>query len=259
MNVEFLASTYDLPLKETAEALEKIKNREVFFLTVSGKFGAGKDSVAPDVMKSLTKGEVKHTFFAKHLKDEVNSVIELMKASDDYEKVCNQIILQQKSLPEPTKEIIKVLWDDVKSGVVQKSTDRTKSTRFALQQWGTEVRRAVDPNYWVKKSINDAIVNLSQGISIYVTDARFPNEMDAANNINGLSIRLLVSEEEQRKRIFGRDGITLTEEALRHPSETSLDSYTKFTSIINTDIYTEKQVIEKSIQDIKYFIESRTI
>lgn len=105
--------------------------------------------------------------------------------------------------------------------------DKTPLTRSILQIMGTEVfRNRVDGQYWVKR-LYERAVNVKMFDVVIVTDARFPNEVDAFtkeylchNDVKAHSIRVI------------RDtGIYDT-----HPSETALDDYDCFNYIVeNTD------------------------
>jgi cytidylate kinase len=70
---------------------------------------------------------------------------------------------------------------------------------------------------------------------VYLTDARFPNELDMVRSLNGLTIRLNVSDDVQSRRIMKRDHVEVTSEMRSHPSETASDSYEHYDLVINTD------------------------
>ena len=106
--------------------------------------------------------------------------------------------------------------------------------RTLLQRIGTDIVRAVHPNFWT-----GIVVGLLQAFEPYndfdvaiVPDARFPNEVDIALQ----SLQNCVAVRVERKNEDGSDWInpTLTEEQSRHPSETSLDNYA-FDYVIHND------------------------
>jgi hypothetical protein len=82
--------------------------------------------------------------------------------------------------------------------------------RTLLQWWGTDYRRAADPDYWVKRLFSD-IGKSSPEVAI-VTDVRFPNEADAIKAKGGVLVRV-VRQSEPDVQVNG------------HPSENALDGY----------------------------------
>jgi len=84
-----------------------------------------------------------------------------------------------------------------------------------LQWWGTELRRAQDPNYWVKKTFVAIPKNAD---IVMITDVRFPNEADAVKQQGGYTINV------QRLREDGQPYYSGDRPA-DHISETALDGY----------------------------------
>ena len=235
-------------------AQEKIKNKDVLVLGVSGKLGAGKDTVAPLVLDSLGYTNSVHEFFAKHLKVEVTEAIQKVKDSSTLGSAIDRIELEQNVERDKAELIVDNLWTDVKSGLVADAYIRTSSTRFALQFWGSDIRREQDPNYWVKKAIRSTVTNAAEGKSVLVTDARFENEIDALMALGAFASRLHVSADVQRERIFNRDGIYPSSEALNHISEISLDRYERnsfFDVVVDTDIHNKFEVAGIIVDAIK--------
>lgn len=251
------ASTYGTDLALTEQAFALLSSGEVIALAVSGRMGAGKDSAAPLISEGLGYNDAFHEFFAKPLKDEVDRVIELVANAKSRGDAASSIVQQQSVLDSQAKIVVTRLWDEVKSGEVQSSRTRTENTRFALQYWGTDIRRYQDKDYWVKIAIRSTLESLAGGQSVFVTDPRFENEIDALSaldNAGAYTVRLKVSPEVQSARIFARDGIYPTAEALNHISETALDDYEaqgKFTVLIDTDELDEDQVVEASLEGIR--------
>ena len=97
--------------------------------------------------------------------------------------------------------------------------------RTLLQRVGTDVVRAMHPNFWT-----GIVVGLIQSFEPYsdwdvalVPDARFPNEVDIAleHLQNCVSVRIERTNEDGSPWI----NPNLTEDQRKHPSETSLDCY----------------------------------
>jgi hypothetical protein len=84
-----------------------------------------------------------------------------------------------------------------------------------LQWWGTEYRRAQDPDYWVKK----AFVSIPTDIDIAIfTDVRFRNEVAAIKAVGGHTVEVVRLNQDGSRYIDpGRDA--------KHQSEIDLDGY----------------------------------
>jgi hypothetical protein len=62
--------------------------------------------------------------------------------------------------------------------------------RALLQWWGSEYRRAQDPDYWVRK-LEDTLISERAGVDVAViTDMRFPNEFELVQYLGGIPVRL---------------------------------------------------------------------
>lgn len=94
------------------------------------------------------------------------------------------------------------------------------TVRRILQWWGTEYRRAQDPDYWTK-AWGRKIEQLDlKGTLVLVDDVRFMNELNVIREHDGLIVKI------ERP---GFDG------ANSHSSETSLDDYQAWDAIIIND------------------------
>ena len=105
--------------------------------------------------------------------------------------------------------------------------------RTLLQTVGTDIVRAKFPNFWT-----GIVVGLIQAFEPYqdfdvaiIPDARFPNEVDIslANLKNCVSVRI-------ERTVDGKPWVNkhMTEDQLKHPSETSLDVFA-FDYVIHND------------------------
>ena len=104
---------------------------------------------------------------------------------------------------------------------IQDRTGQSAVTvRRILQWWGTEYRRAQDPDYWTKAwDRKVAEFDLDQ-ILVLVDDVRFGNELDMIRAHGGLIVKI------------ERPGF---EGANQHSSETSLDDYAAWDGVIVND------------------------
>lgn len=87
----------------------------------------------------------------------------------------------------------------------------TGKPRTLLQWWGTDYRRAQDPDYWVKR-LMDTLRRENPDVA-FVTDVRFPNEVDAIHAAGGYVVQVIKTTPPDIK-------------VPSHPSEDVLDGYT---------------------------------
>jgi hypothetical protein len=84
-----------------------------------------------------------------------------------------------------------------------------------LQWWGTEYRRAQDPDYWVNKLFSSIPKDLDIAL---ITDVRFPNEAGGIEERQGYLVNV------QRLLVDGTQYFA-DDRPKDHPSETALDEY----------------------------------
>jgi hypothetical protein len=218
----------DTPMTGTARHRGIIVSMSTYHSTVllgfTGHMNSGKDTVAGLVMSGMS-GESKHLSFAGPLRDEINRVIGIIRDAPDRSEALQRVYDEMTDHKEirAARLAFDAIYDDVRSGRVTSSYDRTDSMRTALQEWGTDLRRAKDSDYWVRKTGEAIDAELRHNVSVFVTDARFPNEIEEIRAKGGLIIRLDVDESTQIARSLVRDGIRPTVEELHHPSETAAD------------------------------------
>ena len=104
---------------------------------------------------------------------------------------------------------------------IQDSVEMTAVTvRRLLQWWGTEYRRAQDPDYWTKawgRKVEQYDLSRSH---VLVDDVRFLNELNVIRAHGGLIVKI------ERPGFLG---------ANNHSSETSLDGFTAWDAIVLND------------------------
>jgi hypothetical protein len=67
-------------------------------------------------------------------------------------------------------------------------TAESGKPRTLLQWWGTDYRRAQDPNYWVTQ-LTDTLKREQPDVAL-ITDVRFPNEVDAIHALGGYAVKV---------------------------------------------------------------------
>jgi|GEM_PF-531898 len=169
---------------------------------ISGKIGCGKSTVARRVAERLGW---RVTSFGARLKDEV---AELFRFPREW---CDTIEGKDRVVDMGEADICSVARIVVhgKDGKVPQGM----TVRELLQVWGTEVRRARDPDYWVK-AMEDFLGRNHGGWVI--DDVRFPNEAKYIRDLDGLLARL---DPYQGWELGPHAG---------HVSETALDEYERF-------------------------------
>lgn len=223
-------------------ATMNLKNGSVKLYALSGKIATGKDILAEGVGEILAKdlnNESIQLSFAAGVREEISMFIDLLRKRDLF------IAAKMDITEEEANQIKVLLLSDVEFYNDNYGPSiRTKQMRTVLQLWGTEIRRNKYEDYWVDKLKEKAYIELSNGNNVYITDARFPNEVEAILNMGGQVIRLITSEKRRIERIIERDSIVPTEESLNHVSETALDNYSNFTHIYDSESNdTEKNII----------------
>lgn len=76
--------------------------------------------------------------------------------------------------------------------------------RKLLQWWGTEYRRAQDPEYWVNQGRRTIAEELGYMDLVVVTDVRFANEADAIRDLGGLVVEVRASDATRADRLGGK-------------------------------------------------------
>lgn len=215
-------------------ALRRLRAGEVIGLAVSGKIASGKDTVAPMVLDQLGYSPAEHLFFAKALKAEFDRMVAILRAEAD-PVLAAVAISEQLNIPADQAELFVVrLFEHVRSDSALNAYSRTPEIRWGLQYLGTDVRRAQDTDYWVKRALVPAVSALAAGRSVFFTDCRFPNEVDGSRRVGFLTARLEVSQGVQRARLEQRDG-KFDPSAFLHASECALDDYESFDVVVDND------------------------
>lgn len=117
---------------------------------------------------------------------------------------------------------------------IEKNKAKYRSDLIVLGNWGREQ----DPDYWLKKIIN-------QKGNIIVTDVRVPHEYEVFKNAGAITIRVEATRETRAKRgqLVGENDIT----------EVGLDNEKNWDYIIDNNFTYEhlKSQVEKIIDEIK--------
>lgn len=217
----------------------------MLLIGISGHKQSGKDTTVDIVRRMLVGASVpiERISLADPLKEEVAEFLsntnhfdiltffnENIKDDNLYREIIDSIFPKLIDHPEivllvlcETETAEKILIDQIltKEQYLEIFHDPAQKGRFRklLQWWGTEFRRSLDEQYWVKKGI-EAIQKLDskwQGqVIIFMPDIRFPDEAQMIKDLGGLVFRI------ERP----------TKEVDLHPSETVMDNYTDFDCVL---------------------------
>lgn len=213
--IEELAKKYSIEKSEVKTALKRIDDKKSIFYAMSGKMGAGKDTIGDLIQESLIdKGyEVICMSYSTPMRKEISEIVK------DFDKLSKEeIFVKYNTSYDNINKLLELLDGE-------NIYKRTSPSRKAIQFWGTDVRRKQDSNYWTNKLVELSIQAINDNKSVYISDVRFPNEVESITDFNGKILRLEVSEEVRCERILKRDNLKPTQEHLNHSSETSLDNY----------------------------------
>lgn len=196
-------------------------------LVVSGRLASGKDTVAELAMESYGCQSAVRVSFATALRREVDDILDLVRR-DGLERA-NDIVATYAGLTTERAQIAaNLVCEALSDDPTVHSRMRTREIRLLLQEWGTGIRRASDPDYWVKRSMREVVELLAADRPVYVTDARFINEVEPARRLGFLAVRLEVELAVRAARLRARDGLGIDPAAENHPSEMELEKYRGF-------------------------------
>lgn len=226
-------------------------------LLVSGKMGAGKDTVSEPLAHALWPGlRVVRMAYADALRDEIDEIIGIIRSDRSGIGKMYAVCTHLDCSPEVANRIIGILSDDSRDASFNAHM-HTPSTREALQYWGTMVRRADNPDYWCDKMRERirSTMNGNRDVVVVIADGRFPNEIDLINELHGLTVRLDIERDEQVKRLIGRDGVEPDPEKLAHESETSLDDYEDFDARVDVTELDPTGVVDACVKKLRPIVD----
>jgi hypothetical protein len=130
----------------------------------------------------------------------------------------------------------------------------SEEVRRLLQWWGTDLRRADDPDYWVKKTEQFGLKQAKLERWPVFTDVRFPNEADMIKRNGGIIVRVLAPIEVRTERLG-----TIPP---NHASETAMDDYPVDMHITSTEENSayegqlQRIIVEATIDDLRWRIQN---
>ena len=117
-----------------------------------------------------------------------------------YAKVVRRAAFADGVRREVAEEVLDAIGAGGISAVGAWKKPYTDGQRFILQQWGTEFRRAQDPDYWVNYGLEYIRERQYHADLWVITDVRFANEADAIRAEGGVVAQVVASPEMRAKR-----------------------------------------------------------
>lgn len=190
----------------------------------AGKAATGKTTAAHHMAPLLDKA-CKVIPMAMVLRDEVEAFLRAIGADDsvplvygDQDDKVRVFYVNERQAHEHCPKWTGFIADHKE---IQDRAGQTAVTvRRILQWWGTEYRRAQDPDYWTKAWSRKVESLDLENTHVLIDDVRFMNELNAIKAHDGLIIKI------ERP---GFDG------ANNHASETSLDGYDAWDETVLND------------------------
>lgn len=216
-------------------ALEQLREGRISLLAVNGWIASGKDTVAPEALRIAGREGAAHLSFAGAVRDELDEIVSVLQRSADPDAAAAEVARSQQVPLVQAGVVTGLLWVEARDENPITSRSRTRSTRAAMQYWGTTVRRGEDPDYWVKIALSKAVGHVAEGRSVYFTDVRFENEALWLRRAGFLLVRLAISRATQAERLHARDGLAPSPSVLLHESETALEGLDVFDAVISNE------------------------
>lgn len=183
-----------------------------------GKARSGKDTFANMLYRKMDSNDI--LFLTYSFAGELKA-----RMMEDFELDNEQVNGNLKEVPDPR---------------YPKKGGGHWTPREILQFMGTDAYRAIDEHFWVKQLMKtiDRSTNRKDGdqINFIITDCRFPDEIRAVEDRNGVIIKIVREQ---------RDIITNT----AHASETALDNY-NFRNVIVVDNSGSKHALNKEVDRV---------
>jgi len=190
----------------------------------AGKAASGKTTAAQH-LAPLLEGDTRIIPMAMVLRDEVEAFLRGIGAAEfvplvyggQEDKLRVFFVDQQKALQECSE------WTSFiaeHSDIQDRSAQTAVSVRRILQWWGTEYRRAQDPDYWTKAWERKVSGLDLQRTHVLVDDVRFVNELQMLLRLGAKVVKI-------ERPGFAAGG--------NHASETSLDDYHTWSRVIIND------------------------
>jgi shikimate kinase len=241
-----------------SELYSSIASTSGYILLIAGPMGSGKDRVGSELANLLTQSpNHTHTLgISNEIRSELLDVFSALKDLQDYAKTLSYLKNVWKLSGPKVETFLETIVENTPHGFQHYDLNSSPITSRRLLQTWAMIRRDEDPDCFLVKTFVKAIKMAQDGNTVLITGARFPNELDTANALGFLTVRLDISPSAQIKRLEKRDGIPPTKEALAHLSEHALDNYNNYTVRIDNSVTRSPK---KVAREIKFLLEQKNL
>jgi hypothetical protein len=218
---------------------------------INGKIGAGKDTVG-SIIQYLTAADtgefcLNRIHSGKSIEGHHNSIWEIKKFAGKLKQIASLLTgipVEKFEDQEFKKAYLEEQWGTVRSNPMNAipifedvGFNELMSIREFLQKLGTEaIRDGLHPNAWVNALFADYKAGDPEYDAFYpnwiITDMRFPNELEAVEEREGITIRVVRGCSECGGIGYHKMSCSKQYEK-QHPSETAIDDAKFDYEIIN--------------------------
>lgn len=152
--------------------------RKPFIIGLGHRAQQGKDTLAAYLIAVL--GERPEATFGPYFPIDIRRYAFADELKVEVFDFAQAIALHEKIIPDGFHEPFehRIYSKEEKVAFINRNK-KSSELRGVLQWWGTEFRRAQDPDYWVKKTVTR--INEEKPQVAVITDMRFPNETAACD------------------------------------------------------------------------------
>ena len=169
---------------------------EALRLAFSGRSGSGKDSIAEAAFRLLNV-EALRLSFGSSVIQEASEVMAVVRTAVRLEEDPSEALCARFDIG---RELARETIDRVLS-----APEALEPSRTMLQWWGTDVRRAGKPSYWLEL-MAERLRSRPAGEHIYIADCRFPDELLLARHYGFVTVRVRLANDIRQVRLLSRDG-----------------------------------------------------
>ena len=198
-------------------------------LAVSGKAGAGKDTLVEAVRSLTPQLDWRQLTFGEAVRVEGLRILRMLAAAREEKRP-----LQAQDLGLPPACAAPLL-AYLNSGLDPEHVTADKERLRPVLQLVGDAYRCLDERYWIARTAVQLQTISAACDAVAIADVRTRSEAEWARDEGFLLVRLAIGDLERRRRLMRR-GHLVTDAAQRHATETGLDGFAGFDLTIDEDL-----------------------